>query len=353
MTSNNNSAPKHSKFSFSSHAIAGGVSAVFSATFTCPFEVAKTRQQSAFYKNVLNYKYNYPSPVKFVIRPFKETGTVMRDIYTNDGPRALFKGLGPNLLGIIPMRAIHFGVYGYGKQKLISLNNGVEKPWIHMLSSFCAGFCSTTVTNPLWMVKTRMQLESKKYTATGEVLPLKYKNAFQTAKTIYKEEGIRAFSKGLAASYIGLSETTIQFTTYEYFKKLVRQKKERKGVDRHVKKHSPVAQKVIEWADDFVCAAGAKFIASGITYPHEVLRTRMREVPVNGVSPYTGLVQAAKLIVKTEGIGALYRGLGTHLIRVVPNAAILFSVYEIVLYGHKKYFGKGREEDENVGHVKE
>jgi len=53
------------------------------------------------------------------------------------------------------------------------------------------------------MVKTRIQLESKKYTASGEALPLKYKNAFQTAKTIYKEEGLKAFSKGLAASYVG------------------------------------------------------------------------------------------------------------------------------------------------------
>jgi len=350
MTSDTKGAVKHSKFSFSSHAIAGGVSAVFSATFTCPFEVAKTRQQSALYKNVITFSHNYPAPIKFIIKPFKETGSVMKDVYINDGTRGLFKGLGPNLIGIIPLRAIHFGVYGFSKQKLTHMNGGVEKPWIHMLSSFCAGFCSTTVTNPLWMVKTRIQLESKKYTATGEALPLKYKNAFQTAKTIYKEEGLKAFSKGLAASYVGLSETTIQFTTYEYFKKLVRQNKEKKALNKTAKKHSPKVQKFIEWADDFVCAAGAKFIASGITYPHEVLRTRMREVPVNGVSPYTGLVQAAKLIVKTEGVGALYRGLGTHLIRVVPNAAILFSVYEIVLYGHKKYFNKGEEKDGDDGH---
>jgi len=350
MTSNTKGSEKPHKFSFSSHAIAGGVSAVFSATFTCPFEVAKTRQQSALYKNVITFKHNYPAPVRFVFKPFKETGVVMRDVYQRDGPRALFKGLGPNLLGIIPLRAIHFGVYGYGKQKLIAMNGGVEKPWIHMLSSFCAGFCSTTVTNPLWMVKTRMQLESKKYTATGEALPLKYKNAFQTTKTIYKEEGLRAFSKGLAASYIGLSETTIQFTTYEYFKKLARQYKAKRRVDKPAKQHSPVAQKVIEWANDFVCAAGAKFIASGITYPHEVLRTRMREVPISGGPQYTGLVQAATTIVKNEGYGALYRGLGTHLIRVVPNAAILFSVYEVVLYGHKKYFGKGKEDDDDVGH---
>jgi len=64
------------------------------------------------------------------------------------------------------------------------------------------------------MVKTRMQLESKKYTATGEALPLKYKNAFQTTKTIYKEEGIRAFGKGLAASYIGKFKNKNKYNIY-------------------------------------------------------------------------------------------------------------------------------------------
>lgn len=29
---------------------------------------------------------------------------VNRHIYTNEGPRALYKGLGPNLVGVIPAR---------------------------------------------------------------------------------------------------------------------------------------------------------------------------------------------------------------------------------------------------------
>lgn len=347
MSSDNKAVEQKKKplnFSFSSHAIAGGVSAVFSATFTCPFEVVKTRQQSSLFRNskiIVNG--NRASVVNAVIKPFKETGIIMRDVYRKEGTRALFKGLGPNLLGIIPMRAIHFGVYGYGKQKLIEMNHGVERPWIHMLSAFSAGFCSSTFTNPLWLVKTRMQLESKKFSPDGKLLPPKYKNALQCFKTVYKEEGIKAFGKGLAASYIGLTETTIQFATYEHFKKVVHQYREKKNVQ-----HSPRVQKIFDWADDFACAATAKLIASGITYPHEVLRTRMREIPESGVSPYQGLIQSAKLIVKEEGVGALYRGLGTHLIRVVPNAAILFTVYEIVLYGHKKYIGdKEKKEEEN------
>lgn len=51
-----------------------------------------------------------------------------------------------------------------------------------------------------------------------------------------------------------------------------------------------------------------------------------------GTTPkYTGLVQALKLIFKEEGVAGLYGGMATHLLRVVPNAAIMFWTYELVV----------------------
>jgi solute carrier family 25 protein 33/36 len=51
-----------------------------------------------------------------------------------------------------------------------------------------------------------------------------------------------------------------------------------------------------------------------------------------GKSKYTGIVQCAKLIYKEEGMASLYGGMATHLIRVVPNASIMFLIYEVVVY---------------------
>lgn len=73
-----------------------------------------------------------------------------------------------------------------------------------------------------------------------------------------------------------------------------------------------------------------------ITYPHEVLRTRLRQAPVDGVVKYSGLLESFKLILKEEGVPALYGGMTAHLLRVVPNAAILFFCYELVITTYER-----------------
>ena len=77
-------------------------------------------------------------------------------------------------------------------------------------------------------------------------------------------------------------------------------------------------------------SGGAKAVASLITYPHEVIRTRLRQPAVGGIIKYTGLMQTLKLVVREEGVASLYGGLTAHMLRVVPNAACMFLIYELV-----------------------
>lgn len=49
------------------------------------------------------------------------TLSLFRYIVQNEGPRALFKGLGPNLVGVAPSRAIYFCTYSQTKNTLNSL----------------------------------------------------------------------------------------------------------------------------------------------------------------------------------------------------------------------------------------
>ncbi|GFG31794.1 hypothetical protein Cfor_04231, partial [Coptotermes formosanus] len=58
-------------------------------------------------------------------------------IVENEGPRALFKGLGPNLVGVAPSRAIYFCAYSQSKgffNSLLSPDTAI----VHVCSASCA-----------------------------------------------------------------------------------------------------------------------------------------------------------------------------------------------------------------------
>ncbi len=47
-------------------------------------------------------------------------------------------------------------------------------------------------------------------------------------------------------------------------------------------------------------------------------------------------MQTLKLVIKEEGFKNLYKGLGTHLIRQIPNNLIVMTTYELIT----DYLGK-------------
>jgi solute carrier family 25 protein 33/36 len=64
---------------------------------------------------------------------------------------------------------------------------------------------------------------------------------------------------------------------------------------------------------------------------YQVIRTRLRQPLVDGKVKYTGLVQTLRLVIAEEGVRSLYGGLSAHLMRVIPNAAVMYSIYEAVI----------------------
>ncbi|KAI7890240.1 mitochondrial carrier domain-containing protein [Mucor mucedo] len=242
-----------------------------------------------------------------------------RQIKQIEGIRGYFKGLGPNLVGVIPARAINFYTYGNGKKIFTELNHGKETAVVHLASAATAGIVTSTVTNPIWVIKTRLQLQGKQRL---------YSSSFDCGIQILKHEGIKGLYKGMSASYLGVAEGTIQWVMYENLKKRWAQSSDQLENKRTIGGKSAQA-----WIGNLGAAAVAKLVAACIAYPHEVIRTRLREpVSKTGTVKYTGLLQCLKLIVKEEGVVALYGGMSAHLMRVVPNAAIMFFCYEAILH---------------------
>ncbi|KAG0294139.1 hypothetical protein BGZ98_001884 [Dissophora globulifera] len=314
------------------HFLAGGTGGMAGALVTSPLDVVKTRLQSSMYQSAKNVS-GAPVPrigIYSVLGHIKDTCLLLGHIYSKEGPRALYKGIGPNLLGVIPARAINFATYGNGKKFYTDLNHGRETPLVHLSAAVTAGIVTATATNPIWLIKTRMQLQVEGVR--------QYKNSVDCVTQIIGKEGIRGLYRGLSASYLGVAEGTIQWVIYEQLKKsLAERRKANASVTAGLGGTSTSfvvgGKDIEEWIDYLGAAGAAKFIASAITYPHEVLRTRMRQMPVgNEPQKYTGLKQTFQLVLREEGVAALYGGLTAHMMRVVPNAAIMFFCYEAIMH---------------------
>ncbi|XP_026055789.1 solute carrier family 25 member 33-like [Carassius auratus] len=299
------------------HLFAGGCGGTVGAIMTCPLEVLKTRLQSSglTLRPVFQVQLGTFNGAG-VIRPGPVTPgllQVLRSILEKEGPKSLFRGLGPNLVGVAPSRAIYFAAYSKSKEAFNGIfvpNSGI----VHISSAGFAAFVTNSLMNPIWMVKTRMQLERK---ALGE----KKMNTLQCVRHVYKTEGMRGFYRGLTASYAGISETMICFLIYETLKKHLAQ-------SRFTTPDTDTEKGASDFLGLMVAAAFAKGCASCIAYPHEVIRTRLREEG----SKYKYFFQTARLVAVEEGYAAFYRGLIPQLIRQIPNTAIVLSTYELIVH---------------------
>ncbi|KAB0793055.1 hypothetical protein PPYR_12675 [Photinus pyralis] len=308
------------------HLVAGGVAGTVGAIVTCPLEVVKTRLQSSqsgfttqipliAQERISSTCNTFGTQRRYGPSPSSQSMSLvkcLKHIIKHEGPLALFKGLGPNLVGVAPSRAVYFLTYSQAKM----FWNGClpkETPIVHILSASCAGFMACTLTNPIWFVKTRLQLDLNK----DNRITVK-----QCVAQIYRKSGIKGFYKGITASYMGISETIIHFVIYEAVKaKLIEHRL--KNVQNY-----DTTKNYRDFLEFMVAGGLSKTIASCMAYPHEVARTRLREEG----NKYHRFWQTLGLVAKEEGIRGVYRGLGTQLVRQIPNTAIMMATYEAVVY---------------------
>ena len=301
--------------------IAGGIGGTAGVVATCPLDVVQTRLQSTTVK-IRRTQSNLASlglvnggvNVNVTSRPF--TGGIlsyMRFIVKTEGLGALYKGLAPNLVGVAPSRAIYFTIYTKTKNFLGMLGPlSPSSPLVHMLSALTASFSTSSLTNPIWFVKTRLQLDFRAIGVRKKVETL--------VKEVYMKDGIRGFYRGLTASYAGASETVLYFVTYERAKEVLA-------------KFKNISIEDLNSFDHVIGAGLSKFFATASVYPHEVARTRMRQqlYHPDGRDLYTGFFQTLKKVYKEEGRPGLYGGMGAHLLRQVPNTVIMFVTYEAIV----------------------
>jgi solute carrier family 25, member 33/36 len=92
-----------------------------------------------------------------------------------------------------------------------------------MFSAGTASIIVYTTMNPVWLIKTRLQLQEVGHQQKGNP---NYQGYMDCISRVYKEEGFKGFYKGLTASYMGVFESATYFMIYEKLKIMVNERKE-------------------------------------------------------------------------------------------------------------------------------
>lgn len=137
-------------------------------------------------------------------------------IVKNLGLMGLYKGMSACLLRDVPFSAIYFPTYNHLKRDWMGESPTKKLGVLHLLTAGAiAGMPAAYLTTPCDVIKTRLQVEARK----GET---KYTSLRHCAKTIYKEEGFKAFFKGGPARILRSSpQFGFTLAAYEVLQKML------------------------------------------------------------------------------------------------------------------------------------
>ncbi|KAL6756528.1 mitochondrial carrier domain-containing protein [Haematococcus lacustris] len=165
--------------------VAGGSAGLVACTAAYPLDLVRTRLSAQ--RDLL--------PQGRPVQQYRSIRHAFTSIVRQEGWRGLYVGLGASLMQVTPSLAINFCLYDSFKIALL-------------LCASAAGFCTSTVTFPLDVVRKRTQMV-RAHPGTS----LTY---LQVWSLVYRQAGVRGFYAGIVPEYCKvLPGMAIAFATYE------------------------------------------------------------------------------------------------------------------------------------------
>lgn len=164
------------------------------------------------------------------------------------------------------------------------------------------------IGNPTEVVLVRM-------CADGAKLPTQrflYANAFEAMQRIFREEGMKTFSRGLGPNVMrSVLMNVSQIATYSSAKSYLQDTtKLRDGTPLHI-----------------LASLMAGTVATTVCAPADVLKSRLQSTVAMG-SGRQSIIQVVRHSLKMEGPGFLMRGWTPAWLRLTPNTILMFIFME-------------------------
>lgn len=183
-----------------------------------------------------------------------------------------------------------------------------------------AACCAITLTNPMDVLKTRLQLQGE-LAGTGAgagVRPeLAYRGVWQGLRRIGQTEGLRGLQRGLCAAYfLQFSNVSCRFGGYDYLKRAF-------GVRP--------GESATGQLELLAMGAASGTLAAVVSNPFFLLKTRFQAVGSEDVRhqhEHTSLRRAFADIGRQEGLRGYYRGISVFVPRVAAASSVQLSTYD-------------------------
>ncbi|XP_058766839.1 folate transporter 1, chloroplastic-like isoform X2 [Vicia villosa] len=300
-------APKRDHWQWE-NAIAGAAAGFATVAVMHPLDVVRTRFQ------VNDGRVSH-------LPSYKNTAHAIFTITRSEGLRGLYAGFLPGVLGSTISWGLYFFFYDKAKQRYARSREEKLSPGLHLASAAEAGALVCFCTNPVWLVKTRLQLQ----TPLHQTRP--YSGLYDAFRTIMREEGFSALYRGIVPGLFLVSHGAIQFTAYEELRKTIVDFKSKRS---EIQNQNP--DQLLNSVDYAVLGATSKVAAILLTYPFQVIRSRLQQRPGgDGIPRYMDSWHVVKETARFESVRGFYKGITPNLLKNVPASSITFIVYENAL----------------------
>ncbi|WEW56335.1 hypothetical protein PRK78_001778 [Emydomyces testavorans] len=282
------------------HALAGAGGGILSMILTYPLITLSTRAQ-------VESKRAQSTSIDAV-----------RHIIKREGIKGLYAGLESALFGISITNFVYYYWYEWTRaafEKAAQKAGRVSKKLTtaeSMIAGAIAGSATVLITNPIWVVNTRMTARKSEAEEALPGTPIKKpKTTLGTLMDLLRKEGPKALFSGVLPALILVINPILQYTFFEQLKNMVEKRRK------------------VTHTDAFYLGALGKLLATTITYPYITVKSRMHVASKDG--PKESLNGSLKRIIKEEGWTGLYKGIGPKVSQSVLTAAFLFA-FKDVLY---------------------